>query len=332
MIIFTDKDEILAAFKYYRKVGFPYPELTRYERIHIFRKLQKAKAKINKQRSSLFNNKIRVINVQSVGDVGLANYFHKHIWDSHAIGMRSPTQSFGIDKSLMKVFNLCIKFSGSISRKQVGIFIRTVNGTQMCSNFRPTAAKAVYDYFKKDDILDMSTGYGGRLLGFLASTCKGTYYGIDPSEKTCKNNRLIAKEYDSQHRVKIKCLPFEDVRKLPKVGLAFTSPPYFSKEIYDEGNPDQSRERYTTYKDWLKGFMKPMIERTKGALLPNGIIAINVGNIKIKNKQYPLVKDTVRIAKKNGLTLTEQLELYMPGFGRGLAKRKFEPILIFRKK
>jgi len=40
MIHFTDEDEIEAAFKYYRKIGFPYPELTRYEQIHIliFRK------------------------------------------------------------------------------------------------------------------------------------------------------------------------------------------------------------------------------------------------------------------------------------------------------
>ncbi len=330
---FTDEYIIQSAFNYYRRMGFPYPKLARHERIHIFRKLQESKAKINKQKSTLLGTKLRIIEVQSVGDIALANFYHKHIWESHAVNMRSPVFSFSLDKSLKKVFKLCLQYSGreGITKKQVGIFIRTVNGTQMCSNFRPTAAKAVYDYFKCDSVLDMCTGYGGRLLGFLASNCKGIYYGVDPHKKTCKSNRCIAKDFCVMKRIKIICSAFEDVKKLPKVGLAFTSPPYFSKEIYDEDNPDQSRERYVTYKSWVNGFLRPMIVKTKKALYSKGIMAINIGNVKIEGKSYPLVKDAISIALKNKFVLVEQLELILPGFGKGLAKRKFEPILVFRK-
>ena len=182
MIAFTDEDEIQAGFEHYRKIGFPYPNLTQYEIIHIFRKLQGAKAKINKAKPNLFNTKVKVIEVQPIGDIQLAVYFHPHIWESHAVGMRSSIQSFCIDKSLRKVMSLCMKQCGEITENNVRIFLRLVNGTQICSNFRPAVAKAVYDYFKPRNVLDMSAGYGGRLIGFLASKCKGTYTGVDPSE------------------------------------------------------------------------------------------------------------------------------------------------------
>jgi len=333
MIRFTDDDEIQAGFEHYRKIGFPYPKLTKYEIIHIFRKLQDAKAKINKAKPNLFNTKVKVIEVQPIGDVELAVYFHPHIWESHAVGMRSSVQSFNIDKSLRKVMSLCLKHSGEITEKQVRIFLRLVNGTQICSNFRPSVAKAIYDYFKPCDVLDMSAGYGGRLIGFLASRCKGIYTGVDPSRKSCVGNNAIADMFDAKRRVKIMCSPFEDVviESFKKVDLAFTSTPYFAKEIYEENNPDQSRERYPEYKDWLKGFLKPMMKKTRTALNKNGIMALNIADVKIGKNKYHLTKDTVRIAEHIGFKLIERLEMAFFGFGKGLDKQKTEPIFIFGK-
>lgn len=331
MIEFTEKDEIEAAFEFYRENGFPYPIFTKYEIIHIFCKLQKTKARINKSRPTLFVAKQKRIEVQSVGDVQLANFFHPHIWESHAMNMRSPMQSFYIDKSFRKVFRMCLKYYGNISKKHVNIFLRTVNGTQMCSNFRPTAAKAIYDYLKGDTVLDMSTGYGGRLLGFLASKCKGNYIGIDPSKKTCQGNRKISVEFNAKNRIRLKCCAFEDVVNLPKVDIAFTSTPYFTKEVYEEESTTQSRERYPEYKAWLNGFLLPMICKTREALKKNGLMAININDVKIKNVVYPLKKDTLQIAQKNGFILKETLQMVFPQFGKGLGKRKTEPIFIFKK-
>lgn len=332
MVDFTDEDEILAGFEHYRTFGFPYPKLTPYEIIHIFRKLQAAKSKINKAKPNLFNTKVKVIELQPIGEVVLSNYFHPHIWESHAIGMRSPMQSFNIDKSLRKVMILCMKYYGEITKKKVLHHFRTVNGTQVCSNFRPTVAKAVYDYFKPHDVLDMSAGYGGRLIGFLASKCGGNYTGVDPSKKSCRGNKEIARVFRVPHRVDLICSPFEDVKiHLPKVDLAFTSTPYFAKEIYEADNPKQSRERYPEYEDWLKGFLKPMMKKVRESLNPKGIMALNIADVKIGKNRYPLAKDTVRIAQHVGFKLIEQLEVAFFGFGKGLAKQKTEPIFIFRK-
>lgn len=335
MIKYTDEDEIQAAFEYYRERGFPYPELQLHEIIHIFRKLQATKAKINKAKPNLFNTKVKVIEIQPIGDIQLAVYFHPHIWESHAVGMHSAMQSYGIDKSLLKVMSLCMKHYGEITDNNVRLFLCLVNGTQVCSNFRPTVAKAVYDYFRPKDVLDMSAGYGGRLMGFIASSCKGDYTGVDPSFKSCHGNREIAQVFGVKGRVKIIASAFEDnwekVEGLPKVDLAFTSTPYYLKEIYEESNPNQSRERYPKYKDWLKGFLKPMLKKTKAALRPKGVLALNIADVKIRNKTFPLNTDAVRIAQHLGFTLIEQLEVAFFGFGRGLSKQKTEPIFIFRK-
>lgn len=337
MIQFTDDDEIEAAFQYYRKTGFPYPNLTRHEIIHIFRELQATKSKILRARRKHLPGMPdypRLIGMHSKDQI-LANQFHPHIYASHAQGMRSPLQSYQIDKSLRKAIKTALRWFSKTEKITVLRQLQLVNGTQPCSNFRPSAAKAVYDYLGGNDVLDMSTGYGGRLLGFLASSCKGNYIGVDPSRLTYEGNKRIAKEFCAESRVHLILSPFEDVPlfKLPKVDIAFTSPPYFGKEIYDESDDKdkQSRERYPTYIDWVKGFLRPMLKKAVACLRLHGTLAINIADVTLKGHRYPLINKTIQIAESIGFPLVDRLELYFPGWGRGLKDKKYEPILIFRR-
>ena len=61
--------------------------------------------------------------------------------------------------------------------------LKIYTGTQAVSNFRPTAAKMIYEKFGGDAIWDMSCGWGGRLLGFLSSS-RPKYIGTEPSSRT----------------------------------------------------------------------------------------------------------------------------------------------------
>jgi hypothetical protein len=344
MIHFTDEDEIEAAFQYYRKTGFPYPNLQRHEIIHIFRELQRTKSKIIHPKNHLpgLDFATRLLTTPNTDQI-LANHFHPHIYESHAENMRSPIQSYGIDKSLRKAITLTFivsdtcKWYGKPDRRSVLRQLHIVNGTQPCSNFRPSAAKAIYDYLGGNDVLDMSTGYGGRLLGFLASSCTGTYTGIDPSRRTYKGNLAIVDEFKAHKRVRLILSAFEDVpiSKLPKVDVAFTSTPYFGKEIYDEspeGKARQSRERYPTYPKWKEGFLKPLIRNTCSCLVTGGTIALNIADVTIKGHKYPLIRDTIQIAKETGWCLSDRLEIFFSGFGKELDRVKTEPVLIFRHK
>lgn len=341
MLQFTDKDEIEHAFQYYRKIGFPYPKLQKHEIIRIFREIQSHQGSIKKTRyKSLFEylSIIKTIKLPCMQDSTLANYFHPHIFDSHAKGMRSPTLSFQIDSSLRKAIKLAKKWDKSITDKSVLTYLKIVNGTQVCSNFRPTAAKAIYEYLNSQNVLDMSTGYGGRLIGFCASGTTVSYTGIDPSYKTIKNNKKIKQIFQQDKKIRLICNAFEDVplETLPKnIDTAFTSPPYFNKEIYDsskKGMQMQSRERYKSYKKWCKHFLIPLIQKTKQCLCINGILALNIHNIKDGKKKYNIVQDSIKIAIANGFHLQETLYLYMPGFGKNLKKVKYEHVLIFINK
>lgn len=328
----NDELIIQKAFEHFRKAGFPYIELADYEIYQLFKRLQESESKLIANKKGLIIDFVKTLGVNECrGDQFLANHFHRHIWDSKAYGMRAPTQSYEIDNSLKKVMQLCIKYYNEITLKNVRHHLRTVNGTQMCSNFRPSAAKAVYDYFGANDVLDMSAGYGGRLIGFLASKAKGKYTGIDPSEKTCEGNLKIASFFKQEKRIRIIQKPFEEATRLPKVGLAFTSPPYFKKEIYDEGSPLQSSQRYPEYDLWICSFLSIMMEKTYKALKPKGIMALNIQDVKIASKIYPLTHDTIVMAENIGFKFIERLDIIFPGFGRGLSKKKTEPILVFRK-
>lgn len=340
LLNFTDEDEIEIAFNYFRKTGFPYDNLTDYEIMAIFRKLQAKEIQLERKTDLLFDDGYTMeITSDSIGQK-VVNHFHKHIYESQAMGMRSAIQSFGIDKSLRAALKLAIKFGEHVDTDSMRTLLKRVHGTQICSNFRPLAAKTMYEYYCKDipnaRILDMSTGYGGRLLGFLASDLNGAhYFGVDPSERTCKANLEILKFFKADHLATIIQSPFEDVpqEKLVDIDFMFTSPPYFNKEIYDTDNPTQSMNRYSKYDAWYTQFWKVCINKIVTALKPGGVIAVNIADITTNSKRYPLVADTIAEFLSIGLTKLDHIDLVFSTFGKGISeeKNKAEPILVYQK-
>ncbi len=333
MLNITDDMIVDAAVKYYRKTGFPYPQLEKFEILQTVRDLQNKKFIVKKDRPTLFIDAPAksVTTSGAINDQQIVNFFHPHIWESKAVNRRSPVESFRYLKSIKKALFLSKKHGGEYTKKLFLHYMRVVNGTQMCSNFRPVAAKGVYDYLGGKDTLDMSSGYGGRLLGFLTSNMKGVYTGVDPNKLTCECNVKMAKFFGVSKRVKIIHKPFEDCTRLPKVDVAFTSPPYFNKEVYDPGSKTQSSHRYETYEKWRDDFLGVMIKKATKALRPKGVLVINIADVKTKGITYPLVRDTVDHARNNGFALKETLHLWMPHFSSAKkAIRWSEPILIFR--
>ena len=67
----------------------------------------------------------------------------------------------------------------------------------ICSQFKPNAAKALYDYFNVKNVLDFSMGWGDRLAGFYASMNTELYVGIDPRKENHPIYEQQARYYDS---------------------------------------------------------------------------------------------------------------------------------------
>lgn len=129
-------------------------------------------------------------------------------------------------------------------------------------------------------------------------------------------------------------LPAEDVDPpdLPPCDLAFTSPPYFTKEHYSD-EPTQSWLRYPTADDWRSGFLERMLALQFAALKPGAINAINIADVLVSGRLVPLVQWTIDAAEAAGFERVPSDLAYsiarVPGGGEEPERR--EPLLVFRR-
>ena len=129
-----------------------------------------------------------------------------------------------------------------------------------------------------------------------------------------------------------------------KVDLVFTSPPYYSEEMYAE-DKDQSYLKYPNYKDWVEGYLHKTFSITYQSLKPNGYCLINISDVNINSKELSLELDTIRILEKIGYKYKYQVGMVMNRFigldtellvnrwydYKSDVYRKVEPILVFQK-
>jgi len=164
-------------------------------------------------------------------------------------------------------------------------------GTYIATQFKPVVAKAIYDITNAKTVLDTSCGWGDRLAGFFASDAE-EYYGCDPNpntyqryqEQISKYNKLLSKPKKVQiWRCGAEDLPYQ---KLPKIDVAFTSPPYFSTEQYNKGGEheeDQSWAKFNEYDKWRDDFYLPVAEKTMSV---SKFMFVNIMDPKIHGVRY----------------------------------------------
>jgi len=209
------------------------------------------------------------------------------------------------------------------------------------ANFRPTAARAVYnDLGNGGTVLDFSAGYGGRFLGFLGSSCRH-YIGIDPntilrpSYESMFNWIKSNHEHDKSWEMVWK--PAEDVNYSPwhgKVDLIFTSPPYFDLERYSNEN-SQSSVRFPSLSEWLHRFLFETLRRSVQCLKPGGHLALNIAD----NPTYgvEIIEPVIELARTElRLELRRVVPMCLsskPGKDRERVGwgRKAEPTMVFTR-
>lgn len=318
--VFSDEQIIEAAFQWFRKTGFPYRNLPIHVSMQELNKLARTDPESLLQTDTAYH---------------VADTYNPHRYEAEVPPENSPFKSFYEDKQLIRVLGLEIE-KGTIGVSYPGS-LNVVAHTQACSNFRPGFACKLYrDYCQPGDtVLDTSTGYGGRLVGFMASGIAGLYIGIDPSTKTHAGNERMSQELGFADKVELWNLPAEDMQHAELEGrcdFAFTSPPYFSKEHYSE-EPSQSWKRYPSGDSWREGFLLPMFELQFAALKPGKFSVVNIADVKIKGKVYPLASWAVTCAEQAGFTFIRTDEFPMQRrFGAGHDDEvATEPVLVFQK-
>lgn len=169
-----------------------------------------------------------------------------------------------------------------------------------------TADEMLKEYNINGNYYDFSCGWGVRLLSSLRNNIN--YYGTDPNYILCDRLNEMQKDYksvcDNDNIVDIR--PHGSEEFVPewkgKIGLAFSSPPYFNLEDYQIGN--QSYQQGTTYEMWKENYLIPTIKNIYQYLVDDGVFAININNFK-KYNNYDLVGDTISIAESNGFVLED---------------------------
>ena len=173
--------------------------------------------------------------------------------------------------------------------------LRTMLGLRkyICSQFKPNAAKALYDYFDVKNVLDFSAGWGDRLAGFYASLNTELYVGLDPRVENHPIYHKQAQYYDKlltmfekKKEYFFHAEPAEDFdysEYNDTFDIVFTSPPYFNVERYSYDDT-QSWVRYKTIGDWNKDFLHKAIEKMWPSIRSGGKLCVNISDVNASSK------------------------------------------------
>ena len=211
-----------------------------------------------------------------------SNFFHQDLrYKCDSINSPSPHRNWNEKKFF---FTLCNAL-WSLKMKEV-----TAETLRQCihlrkyvaSQFRPSAAKAIYDHFEAKRILDFSSGWGDRLSAAMASSIEN-YIGIDPNKDLKNGYEGQTDIFGDSKGIGIIYEPAEEALPKLKTGffkpdLVFTSSPYFIIERYSK-DATQSWQRYKKIDKWLDGFLFPVLRDSWELLEIGGHMAINISDV-----------------------------------------------------
>lgn len=307
---------------YCHVVGFPYPVAGDFNRDEIVRRIR--------QIGSIVDGN-EIAGGASVGSDFLIscfpNYFSGHENRRWSAKWHFETNLLSL---LRKMRNRGMLLSVSSLRRE----LMDLSGIY---GFRPVVAKQIYDRYcaSESAVLDPCGGWGGRMLGAYCSDKVVRYDCIDASSETVrglKHEKMLMDRTVVGKNVNVYYGAFEDsCFENGLYDLVFTSPPYFTKEFYSN-DECQSWIRYgEDYDRWKEGFLKPFIEKSRSFLKNGGFFIVNIDNIRISKRNYPVADDFFRLVEQlGGFDFVETL--WMIHNDRYTGKKDGEPIFVFKKR
>ena len=313
--------KVLAEFITKEKPPYPLKKFNQEKVVQNFRKLQKADYtnyidKSGKEVLEKYDDYSYPYSKYGLGVIDAPSTFN-YVSDSFMNDLRMACGSYGF-KSPIERWNEGDNIWGAF-----GPIWRGVNdskslipetytmafrlGTYIATQFKPIVAKTFYEMCDAKTVLDTSMGWGDRLTAFYASNATH-YIGCDPNPNTFKRYKKMIEFYDKltggkktvqMYRCGAEDLPWD---KIKNVDCAFTSPPYFSTERYNEGGEheeDQSWSRYDTYEKWRDNFYLPVSQKSFESLSDKGFLLVNILDPKVKGKRYHSGDDLVNSLKEH---------------------------------
>lgn len=149
-----------------------------------------------------------------------------------------------------------------------------------CTQFKASLAVSVFGLLQSKRVLDISAGWGDRLLAAIALDLE-RYVGADPNTALKAGHDAMMKRFapGKADRFKIIYAPFEDAELgLEKFDTIFTSPPFFDFEVYSN-LPGQSVQNFQDQLSWTVDFLFLSLTKAWQRLSPEGYMAIHIADV-----------------------------------------------------
>ncbi len=243
--------------------------------------LEQVIKKIQENKDKQLKSSIRI------GNDYLKTYFKSCFYVQRGKKKKSMYDAFYDDQELMKIIKNRL---GITYKEKWDLSLETIRRGFYSNYYGVSIFNSVnaYNIYKKiakpsDTILDMSCGFGGRLLGWQAFQKCGKYIGYEPNKATY--DELIT--FSKGMNVELYNLPFEECLT-HKVDICFSCPPYFDTEVYcnDKNQSIYGHITFDSWIEWLKDCINKMHNMTDKVYL--------VVNKRIKDKLDCKVIDTIK--------------------------------------
>jgi hypothetical protein len=136
-----------------------------------------------------------------------------------------------------------------------------------CNTFKPSLLVGFVKLFNAKSILDISAGWGDRLIGAMAAEVD--YTGVDPADLHSEYKSMI-KLFDHKSSTTLIKGKFEDpdVKFDTKVDMIFSSPPFYDLEKYTDHESQSYMNR--SLESWFKEFLMVSIKKAWTYLVDGG--------------------------------------------------------------
>lgn len=227
-------------------MSFPYKEITKEDALNSFMKLKNSKEKLAGNITTdyvMYPLRVRT---------KTGKWSHYEAWNNPEERKKIIAGSIALGKTATPA-----GLRGTMEMRY-----KSVN------QFKPQIAKSIYLKYKPNRVLDFSAGWGGRMLGAVATNTN--YIGIDSNKKLFPAYRkildLVKSHYTSEVKLINKYSENVDFSKF-NYDMVFTSPPYEKLEVY---------ENMKDYSDFYKQFYIPVLTNSYKHLKTGGKFILNI--------------------------------------------------------
>ena len=180
---------------------------------------------------------------------------------------------------------------------------KTSSGKE-CTLYPFPVGMEVLKMFKPKKWLDPTAGWGDRLRCAIEYGCE--YTGVD-SNKEMKSayENIIKDKASDPSKYTILIDKFQDAPVKGKFDLVFTSPPFFTKEIY------QHMTVWKTVEEFIDDFLKPLFKKSAKHLSKKGHLVLYIEDTDIED-----FIDLMKLFVKEESSLKYEGAFYYEGYSK----------------